>query len=59
MIVVSNTTPLIGLATMGILLMAKKEGLLSAVRPDLEQLSRVGFSIRQNVIDAVLRQAGE
>lgn len=47
------------LGTLGILLMAKKEGLLSAVRPDLEQLSQVGFSISQDVIDAVLRQAGE
>ncbi len=45
--------------TLGILLKAKRTGLLSAIRHDIEQLRQQGFSISQDVIDSVLRQANE
>ncbi len=45
--------------TLGILLKAKRTGLLSTIRSDIEQLRQRGFSISQDVIDAVLRQANE
>jgi hypothetical protein len=45
--------------TVGILLKAKQVGLLPQVRPDLERLRALSFSISQQVMDAVLRQAGE
>ncbi len=47
------------IGTVGILLTAKKEKVLTAIHPDLEQLRQHGFSISQDVIDAVLRQANE
>lgn len=47
------------IGTLGILLKAKQVGLLSAIRPDIEQLRQKGFSISQDVIDSVLRQANE
>lgn len=47
------------IGTAGILLKAKRVGLLPAVRPELEQLRQRGFSISQPVINAVLRQANE
>ena len=47
------------IGTVGILLRAKRAGLLSQIRPDLERLRRQGFSISQHIIDAVLVQAGE
>jgi predicted nucleic acid-binding protein len=47
------------IGTVGVLLRAKRAGLLSQIRPDLERLRRQGFSISQYVIDAVLVQAGE
>jgi len=47
------------IGTVGILLKAKQVGLLTLIRPDLEQLHQRGFSISQAVIDAVLRQADE
>ena len=47
------------IGTVGILLKAKQVGLLMAIRPELEQLHQLGFSISQTVIDAVLRQADE
>jgi len=47
------------IGTLGILLKAKQAGLLSVIRPDIEQLHQRGFSISQDVIDSVLRQANE
>jgi predicted nucleic acid-binding protein len=47
------------IGTVGILLKAKQVGLLSAIRPELGQLEKQGFSLSQAVIDAVLRQANE
>jgi predicted nucleic acid-binding protein len=47
------------IGTIGILLKAKQVGLLAAVRPEMERLHQLGFSISQTVIEAVLRQADE
>lgn len=47
------------IGTLGILLKAKRVGLLSALRPEIEKLRQVGFSLSQDVIDAVLQQANE
>lgn len=47
------------IGTLGILLRAKRAGFVSAIRPDIEQLRERGFSISQDVVDAVLHQANE
>lgn len=47
------------IGTVGILLKAKQVGLLSAIRPDIEQLHQQGFRLSGAVIDAVLLQADE
>lgn len=47
------------IGTVGILLKAKEEGLLSMIRTDLEILRQNSFSISQTVIDTVLDQAKE
>ncbi len=47
------------IGTVGILLQAKQQGLISNLRHELEQLRERGFSISQAVIDAVLQQANE
>ena len=49
--------PVTGLA--GILLQGKKEGLLDAVRPVLDELERNGFRLSSTVVEAVLKEAGE
>lgn len=49
--------PVTGLA--GILLQGKKEGLLDAVRPVLDELERNGFRLAGTVVEAVLKEAGE
>ena len=70
MTVVSNTTPLIGLAsigrfelskigTLGLLLKAKQINLISSIRSDVETLHARGFSLSSKVINDVLAQAGE
>ena len=53
MIIVSNTTPLIGLAAIG------RFDLLRQLFPDIEGLRHRGFSLSQAVVDATLEQAGE
>ncbi len=45
--------------TVGILLKARLDGLLPVLKSDLEALRQHGFGISQQVIDEVLRQAGE
>lgn len=47
------------IGTVGILLKAKKAGYLLDLHADLMLLHTVGFSISQNVINAVVEQAGE
>jgi predicted nucleic acid-binding protein len=47
------------IGTLGILLKAKQVGLLSTLQPEIARLRRLGFSISQPVVEAVLRQAEE
>ena len=47
------------IGTLGILLKAKRAGLLIAIRPEVEKLQQQSFSISQMVVDAVLREANE
>jgi predicted nucleic acid-binding protein len=47
------------IGTLGILLKAKQLGLLSSIRPEIELLCQEGFTVSQDVVDAVLRHAGE
>ncbi|MCX7839508.1 MAG: DUF3368 domain-containing protein [Anaerolineae bacterium] len=47
------------IGTLGILLKAKQLGLLPAIRPEIEKLRQHGFSVSQDVIDAILQQANE
>ena len=49
--------PVIGVA--GILLAAKKDGLVDAVRPILDELDRSGFRLSPSVVDVVMKEAGE
>jgi uncharacterized protein len=45
--------------TLGLLLDAKRAGHLSAVKPSLDRLSKLGFRLAQQTQDAVLKLAGE
>ena len=45
--------------TMGVLLKAKREGFIPAVRPLMENLISDGFYVSQVVQDYALKQAGE
>jgi len=54
-----NQLSLQKIGTVGILLKAKKVGLLSEIRPHLKQLRSQGFSISDSVSDSVLKQSGE
>ena len=49
--------PVVGVA--GILLAAKREGLLDAVGPIPDELDRSGFRLSRNVVEVVLKDAGE
>ncbi len=45
--------------TLGIILLAKKEGRLSQVKPFLEQLVQIGFRVSPAILATVLQLAGE
>lgn len=45
--------------TVGLLLWAKRDGLLTELRSELELLRQRGFSLSQPVMQTILRQAGE
>lgn len=47
------------IGTLGILLKARQSGLLSALKPELELLHKNSFNISQQIIEELLRQAGE
>ena len=47
------------IGTVGILLKAKQEGILPAIRDDMMKLREMGFSISQPVIDGILEEVGE
>jgi predicted nucleic acid-binding protein len=56
-IAASESVKLIG--TLGVLLLAKKNGLIKAIRPVTEQMVQEGYSLSVSVVDFVLQQAGE
>ena len=45
--------------TLGILVLAKEKGLLSAVAPPMEKLQSAGFRLSESVRHAALTEAGE
>lgn len=47
------------IGTVGLLLRAKRRGLIERIRPHLEALIAHGIYIRKELIDAVLKEAGE
>jgi len=49
--------PIVG--TAGILFLAKQRGLIEAVRPALDALRAVGFRLRRDVYEEILRSADE
>ena len=53
----SRGLKVVGIA--GVLLAAKKKGLLDAVAPELEKLRKAGYRLSTQLIDEVLRLAGE
>jgi predicted nucleic acid-binding protein len=69
--VVSNTGPLIAppdkantiilptIGTLGVLLLAKTEGLVPVLEPLLKSLCRAGFHMSDQLYDQVLDSAGE
>jgi predicted nucleic acid-binding protein len=48
------------IGTLGVLLVAKRKGLLAALTPELEKLqTQVGFRVRADIKAKVLQEAGE
>ena len=47
------------IGTLGLLRRAKKAGFLDRIRPYIEELQKNGIYIRQNLIDAILRDVSE
>ena len=47
------------IGTIGILLKAKQLGLISIIKPEIENLQKTGFSISPFVVEEVLKMAGE
>jgi predicted nucleic acid-binding protein len=45
--------------TLGILLLAKKRGLITSVRPYIESLRKNGFRISEGILERILKEAGE
>lgn len=56
-IAASESVKVIG--TLGILLIAKKNGLIKAMRPVTVQMIQEGYSLNASVVEFVLQQAGE
>ena len=47
------------IGTVGILLLAKNRGLITAIAPEIERLRLRGFTISQAVVDATSEEAKE
>lgn len=47
------------IGTVGLLLRAKKRGLLESIKPHLDALLKSGIYIRKELVEAVLQEAGE
>jgi len=56
---VARTIGLPVIGTVGVLLAAKRRGLVSAVRPYLARLGSPGFFMRRELLERVVRLAGE
>jgi len=57
---VSDTTAITNLAAIGILIEAKRRGLIQAVKPVLDELrAKAGFRLSQAIVERALREAGE
>ena len=58
----SSPFQLLGLnviGTLGLLLKAKKKGLLSSIKPTINRLLNSGIWIREDIARGVLKEAGE
>lgn len=53
----SNSLPLIG--TLGVIVRARKQGLIPAARPLVEQIAAAGSFLSPSLIDSALMQVGE
>ena len=47
------------IGTVGVLLAAKRHGLLPVVRPELDKLLKASFFLSPQLVDAIIRDAGE
>ena len=47
------------LGTVGVLMQAKQQGLITALKPELDQLRAYGFHLTDRVYQACLRASGE
>jgi len=47
------------IGTLGLLLKAKKKGLLSSIKPTINRLLNSGIWIREDIARGVLKEAGE
>jgi len=47
------------IGTVGILLLAKNRGLITAIAPEIERLRLRGFTLSQAIVDAILEEAKE
>jgi len=56
---IANSLNLKVVGILGVLILAKKRGLLIEIRTSLESLIKIGFRLNQNLINSVLKQLGE
>lgn len=47
------------IGTLGLLLVAKRKGQISSVRPEVEKLQSAGFRVNPRLVTAILKEAGE
>ncbi|OQY53665.1 MAG: hypothetical protein B6245_22560 [Desulfobacteraceae bacterium 4572_88] len=47
------------MGTLGFLLKSKKQNLIPEIRPLIEKILQAGIYIHQNIVQGILREAGE
>lgn len=57
--VVSNSSPLIHLAKIGILIRARDAGKIDSLKGELEKLKETGFWLSEDLYTKILREGGE